>query len=142
MRYCLFFLLWLLGASLLGQTMIDWPLLNEVSYIKGVDLRTGYLVERPRFSKALKKLDGDLVEIEGYIVPLDITGSRYVLSQFPYASCFFCGRAGLSSVMDVWFVDRSKRYVLDDRLKLRGYLRLSDSGEGLMYLLDEAEEIE
>ncbi len=132
--------LWSNGAW--AQIAVDWPQLSEVRFVQQLDLRSGYVVQRPRFPKAIKALEGQEIEISGYILPLDVEGEVYTLSRYPYAACFFCGGAGLESVMDVWFADLDQRYRLDQQVKLQGTLRLSDSGDGLIYLLEEAEEVE
>jgi len=131
--------MWISGA--LAQTTVDWPQLSDVRLVQQLDLRSGYVVQRPRFSKSIKALEDQVIEISGYILPLDVSGEVYALSRYPYAACFFCGGAGLESVMDVWFAEVEQRYELDQYITLRGILRLSDSGDGLMYLLDEAEEV-
>lgn len=134
-----FFLLW--GGSYLGQTPIDWPQLAEVRYVRQVDLSTGYVVDRPRFSREIKALADQEVAIGGYLLPLDVSGESYALSRYPYSACFFCGGAGLESVMNVWFVEAKQRYRLDQYVTLKGTLRLSDSGDGLLYLLEDAVEV-
>jgi len=126
----------------LAQQPIDWSHLSEVRFVQQLDLRSGYVVQRPRFPKAIKALEGQQIEISGYLLPLDMEGESYVLSRYPYSACFFCGGAGPESVMDVWFADLDRRYSLDQQVKLRGILHLSESGEGLIYLLEEAEEVE
>lgn len=141
MKYPLCLMLWLWFGQALAQQEVSWPQLSEVRYAQSVNLSTGYITQRPRFSKAIRALEGQTIEISGYILPLDVEGEVYVLSRYPYAACFFCGGAGLESVMDVWFADLSRRYRMDQQVTLRGVLHLSDSGEGLMYLLDEAAEV-
>ncbi len=141
MKYLFLGILFLSTSYLLAQTPIDWYQLSEVRYIRGLDIRTGYLVDRPRFSKKIKSLDGKQVEITGYILPIDAEGTTYVLSRNPYASCFFCGGGGLESVMDIRFTVKNQGFKLDQYVTLRGVLRLSESGDGLIYLLDEAVEV-
>jgi len=124
-----------------AQESVDWQQLSQVHYSRMVDMRTGYLVEKPKFHKDIKALEGELVEISGYILPLDVSGSAYVLSRYPYAACFFCGGGGLESVMDIWFKNPAQSFELDQYVKLRGILRISVGGQGLIYLLDEAQEV-
>ena len=123
----------------MAQEAIDWQLLSEVRYVNMVDMRTAYLTQKPRLSKNIRDLEDEEVEISGYILPLDVSGSAFALSRYPYSACFFCGGAGLESVMDVWFKNPNQAFELDQYVKLRGILRLSVSGQGLIYLLDEAE---
>lgn len=125
----------------MAQKTVDWAKLGEVRFVERIDLSSGYLIEKPRFSKAIKALEGKTIEISGYILPLSMADDVYVLSRFPYAACFFCGGAGLESVMRIWFKDRGNSYRMDQYVRLRGVLTLSDSGEGLIYLLEKAEEV-
>lgn len=140
--FFLLFFLYLLPGSAQAQTLVDWEMLAEVNYVRRTDISTRYIIQQPRFSPTVKALEGKPIEITGYILPLDVDGSVYALSRYPYAACFFCGGAGIASVMDVWFAKRDKRYHLDEQIKLRGILRLSKESDGLMYLLDEAVEVE
>ncbi|MEO0896437.1 MAG: hypothetical protein AAFY71_08580 [Bacteroidota bacterium] len=141
MRYILLLILAFMTTGLMAQIPTDWTELSKVRFMRGLDLSTGYLVDKPKFNSAIRKLDGQEIEISGYILPADIEGKTYVLSQNPYAACFFCGGAGMESVMNLWLTDYDKRYELDQFVKFKGILRLNDSGDGLIYLLDKAEEI-
>ena len=142
MKYTLSLMLCLWVGQALAQQPVDWSQLSKVRFVQQWDLSSGYVTQQPRFPKAIKALEGQEIEISGYILPLDVAGEVYALSRYPYAACFFCGGAGLESVMDVWFADLDQRYRLDQQLKLRGVLRLSESGEGLIYLLEGAKEVE
>lgn len=142
MRHFILFLLSLGATTLSAQTSADWDLLGEVRYQRGLDLRTGYMIDRPKFSGQIKRLEDEKIEIKGYILPLDAEGKSYVLSKYPYAACFFCGGGGLESVMNIWFSDLDTRYKLDQVVTLSGTLRLNDTGDGLIYLLEDAAEIE
>lgn len=142
MRYVMLFFLTLGASCLSAQTVTDWDLLGEVTYQRGLDLRSGYMIDRPKFSGQIKRLEDETIEITGYILPLDAEGKSYALSKYPYAACFFCGGGGLESVMNIWFTDLDTRYKLDQVVKLSGTLRLNDSGDGLIYLLEDAVEVE
>ncbi|MEM7374833.1 MAG: DUF3299 domain-containing protein [Bacteroidota bacterium] len=142
MSHWLLFFLYLLFGSAQAQTLVDWEQLSEVFFVEKMDLGTRYVIHKPHFSEVIKALEGKKIEINGYILPLDVDGGAYALSAYPYSACFFCGGAGLASVMDVWFAEPNQHYQLDEKVKLHGILKLNDSGEGLLYLLDEAIEVE
>ncbi len=134
--------LWLgVAVPVFGQTTIDWELLGEVNYKRMVQLGSGMTFMKPLYPSKVKKLAGEQVIIQGYILPLDAEGHTYALSRFPYAACFFCGGAGLESVMGIWFAQIDTRYRLDQVLTLRGTLRLNDQGDGLIYYLEQAQEV-
>lgn len=79
----------------------------------------------PLFPESVKQLDGKLVTIEGYTVPLDPSGKQITLSANPYSACFFCGKAGPASIMNVLFVTPEKGLRTDDYIYLTGRLRLN-----------------
>ncbi|MFN5365339.1 MAG: hypothetical protein ACK5CH_07995, partial [Bacteroidota bacterium] len=52
----------------------------------------------PLFTEQVKQLDGKMVSVEGFAIPLDPTGNQVTLSANPYSACFFCGKAGPASI--------------------------------------------
>ena len=82
------------------------------------------------------------VVVEGFMVPVDVTGDVYVLSAFPYSACFFCGAAGKESVMEIRMKDGEQHFKMDQMLTFKGTLELVDDIYGLMYLLKDAEVME
>ncbi|MCI4669473.1 MAG: DUF3299 domain-containing protein [Bacteroidia bacterium] len=139
MKYLLLCILGLFANNLIAQTPVNWVQLSEVRFSRGMDLSTGYLVDRPRFSKRIKSLENKRIEISGYMLPIDLKGEAYALSRYPYSACFFCGGAGLESVIEIWFLKDGQQFKLDQRVTLKGKLRLNPSGDGLIYLLEQAE---
>ncbi|MEL7192325.1 MAG: DUF3299 domain-containing protein [Bacteroidota bacterium] len=142
MRTLLIFLFSLWTVSVFGQIPTEWTDLSKVRFVSAVDFSTGNVYNLPRFPLAIKRLDGKEIEISGYMLPLDMEGDTYAFSRYPYAACFFCGGAGLESVMSIWFAKPDQRFRLDQFVKLRGVLRLQDKGGDLIYLLDQAKEVE
>ena len=67
--------------------LINWATLADVSfeekYYEDLELYLPY----PTFGSQVKALAGKEVQIEGYIIPIE--PERYILSQNPFASCFF-----------------------------------------------------
>ena len=82
-------------------------------------------------------MDGKLVEIKGYIIPIDVESGFYVLSANPFASCFFCGNAGPESVMELQFDGKLKKtYTTDEIATFQGRLKLNwDDLEHCNYIL-------
>lgn len=121
---------------------IEWEelmnILYQLKYYPELDLS----VFAPVFGPKLKKLDGQTVIMEGYILPVDEEKGLWALSAFPVASCFFCGQASPASVISVYFRDenRRRRYATGDQLSLQGELMLNhDDPVELYYVLKEAE---
>lgn len=125
-----------------GQVKITWDDLTDVNftekYVKSVDAT--YLF--PEFGPGVKKYDGKEIIISGYMLVLDPKGDFYVLSKGPFASCFFCGMAGPETIIEVQFKDKKhKRYKMDDRVTLKGTLKLNkDDIEHCNYILTNAVE--
>lgn len=120
---------------------LTWSKLENVEfvekYVKDVE---GYMLF-PKFPEDLKKLNGKQVTVEGYVVPVDKTGSSVALSANPYAACFFCGKAGPASVMTVKLKVKNPKYKIDDYIKFTGKLRLNeDDIKEFYYIMEEASE--
>jgi len=95
--------------------------------------------EIPIFSKEIQAYNFQMVTIEGFMIPVDVDGDYYVLSAFPYSSCFFCGNAGPESVVELRLAKKGQRFQMDDARKFKGMLVLSQTPNGLIYVLEDAE---
>lgn len=98
--------------------------------------------EVPRFSDHLLTFDGKVVTIEGYVIPIQqsVNQDYFVLSRFPYSSCFFCGNAGAETVAEVY--TNTKSAFKDERVEVTGILKLnSDDPLHLFYIIEDAEVI-
>ncbi len=118
---------------------IDWQLLAKVEwddrYVPEYDETVWY----PDFSKEVLSLDSTLIEIKGYVIPVDVESGYYVLSANPFASCFFCGNAGPESVMELQFDSKDNMFRTDERLVFTGRLKLNwDDLEHCNYILKGA----
>lgn len=119
---------------------IDWGFLAKVTwddrYFPAYDETVWY----PDFSKEVLAADSSLVEIQGYIIPIDVESGFYVLSANPFASCFFCGNAGPESVIELQFTEPLKNtYKTDEIATFRGRLKLNwDDLEHCNYILQNA----
>ena len=87
----------------------------------------------------LEKLDGREITITGYYIPV-LEEGVIVLSKYPYANCFFCGGAGLESIVDI----KTKKpiennFTTDQLLTFKGTLRLNaDDFIDLAFILEDA----
>lgn len=121
---------------------IDWRFLAKVTwddrYFPDYDETVWY----PEFSQEVLGADSSLVEIQGYIIPIDVESGFYVLSANPFASCFFCGNAGPESVLELQFTQPLKNiYKTDEIATFRGRLKLNwDDLEHCNYILTNATE--
>ena len=123
-----------------SPTVIDWELLVNIEYRSEYFEEMGMDLYAPIFGEKLKALDGQLVEITGYVIPVVEDGSEVALSANPYASCFFCGKASPASVMSVLFVKPQKRLRTDDYRTIQGRLKLNyDDPNQFYYILKDAQ---
>ncbi len=111
---------------------VEW----SEKYFEEYDEKVWY----PKYSKEVLSLNGTLIEIEGYVIPVDVESGYYVLSANPFASCFFCGAAGPESVMELQFPKTMKKvFNMDDVVVFRGTLKLNwDDLEHCNYILQNA----
>lgn len=117
-----------------------WELLSTVTITTGYDDFMGAEIEKPVFSDELNEAVGTSLTLEGFIIPLqqDVEQDYFVLSRFPYQSCFFCGAAGPETVVEV-YSERSFKHT-DERVRVTGKLRLNDDNPlHLFYILEESE---
>ena len=90
----------------------------------------------------IKSLNGQKVEVEGFYIPVSETGEDniVILSAFPFAQCFFCGKAGVESIVDILSPKKIPQMKLDSKIKFQGKLKLNrDNFDYLIYVLEEAE---
>lgn len=142
-KYILIAFIGLFGyISLNAQKNINWNYLADYDFELRYNEETELYFRFPLFSEKVKKIQGETVEIEGYMIPVDVEANYYVLSAFPYANCFFCGGAGPESVVELEMKPGHRRYKTDERVKMRGKFKLNSVDiYQLSYILEEAVEI-
>lgn len=92
-------------------------------------------------SPAIEKLHNTKIEVEGYMIPL--TGqtmqSHFMLSKYPQSTCFFCGKAGPETAMQVFMEDNRKVKISERKLKVKGTLLVNPGdANSLLYSLENA----
>ena len=130
----------ILLAFLFQPQLSGWDALSSVEIVMGYDDFMGAEVEKPKFSEQLKLREGKELTLEGFIIPLQQEDDQdyFVLSRFPYQSCFFCGNAGPETVVEV-YSSREFRFT-DERVRVTGTLRLNaDNPLQLFYILENCE---
>ena len=122
---------------------IKWKNLEDVSFKETYlnEFEDWFLV--PTFGVKVKELNNRIIDIKGYVIPLDLDGKIYALSAYPFSSCFFCGAAGPESVMTLLFENGPPRkYKTDEVARFKGVLMLnSKNPEEFIYVLKEVKEI-
>lgn len=126
-----------LGGALLAQS--GWSTLARVTFTKEFDAELGLKVDRPTFGEAVTALDGETIQLRGYVIPTEGYKSHreFVFSAYPYSMCFFCGGAGPETVVEV-FAREPVEYSAE-AIELEGTLRLNaDDPNALMYRIEDA----
>jgi hypothetical protein len=139
---------WGIILALWGMPIPDKPILLNWIELQRINTRpvtlpgVDGLLPLPVFPPAIKNYDNKLIEIDGYVIPLDKTGKTLVLSAYNMADCFFCGKAGPATVMTIFLKKPNKNYKTDQIATFRGRLKLNENDpKELFYVLQEAVDI-
>lgn len=111
-----------------------WETLLSLKFTIKFDEELDDVIFKPNFTKKIKALEDQMIELEGFIIPHDIAAmalgdedkasTRFMFSAFPVASCFFCGAAGAESVIEV---SPSKGIAFDkNKIRIKGKLKLNE----------------
>ncbi len=119
----------------------NWTTLSMVTFIREYDADFGIDVQKPVLNPIVKTLENKEIEVSGYIIPLTgkIEQSHFMLSRYPQSMCFFCGKAGPESAMQVFTKGGVKIPYTDKKIKVKGTLRINVTDmNNLLYTLDTA----
>ena len=106
-------------------TLEGWELLSDVKVMRVYDDFMESEIEKPEFGEELKERNKTVIELEGFVIPLEQFSDvdYFVLSRFPYQSCFFCGNAGPETVVEIY---TTKKWSLQDqKVRVSGTLHLN-----------------
>lgn len=123
------------------QQLLTWETLGDVKFSSIYAEELGTDVTQAAFGPSVKALDNQQVLIKGFMIPLDPLGTKYVLSKNPMASCFFCGKAGPETVVELRLHPKSiRRYTMDEVHTFKGTLKLNAKDWNMLhYIIEEAE---
>ena len=128
-----------ISNNIFSQTEIDWLMLRDVYYKPEYkDDVDGYM-QIPFFGKGVEDLDNKEVKITGFMLTLSPDEGIFVLSQNPYADCFFCGYGGPESAIELRLKPGYDSFLMDELVTVTGILRLNreDVSSGV-YVMDNA----
>ncbi len=135
------FCLTLTAAALRAQSGPPlWKTLAKITYEKKYDELLGFKVDVPVFADEVKAMEGKMVTVSGYIIPVEgyKSHAEFVFSAYPYSMCFFCGGAGPETVMEVTATEPIK--YSSEKITIKGKLLLNkDNVNRLMYVMMDAE---
>ncbi|NLR89579.1 hypothetical protein [Flammeovirga agarivorans] len=118
------------------NTMDVWKTLGHVEMKTYMDETLGFEVSEPIFGGEVEMLDGSLITISGYILPVDSEDGTSILSYMAFANCFFCGNAGPETVMEL-DIPKKQSWV-NKKVTVKGRLKLNrDDFYSLIYKLSD-----
>lgn len=121
----------------------NWKLmLSDVKVRYNWSIKHGAYITRARFGEKVQQLDAKEVTLKGFFLAADLTGNLFVLSSNPMATCFFCGVAGIESVVELEphpdDLRIFKRLRTDNFIEVKGTMQLNpDDFERLIYILKD-----
>ncbi len=124
-----------------GAFLLPWKYLLSLKMDSTYNQKLGMVVEVPLFNDTLKALEGKQVIVEGYYIPASETKNNQIviLSAYPFAQCFYCGKAGIESVIDVLSVKPLPRMKTDAKVRIQGRFKLNaDNFDYLVFVLEES----
>jgi|TARA_B100000768_G_C11036836_1_gene272505 hypothetical protein len=139
MNKFIYLILFFITNSIFSQTEIDWLKLRDVYYkLETREDVYGY-IQIPYFGIEVEALDNKEVKITGYMLTLSPDEGIFVLSQNPYADCFFCGFGGPESAIELRLKPGYDDFIMDELVTVTGTLRLNreDVSSGV-YIMDDA----
>ncbi len=129
---------WLLTftATVNAQDILSWMELTSTKVSTDFDNPQDY---QPNFYQGLYEREHTQVMLTGYIIPIDVEQNTYALSMNPFSNCFFCGQAGVETVVELHFAKKNQNFKVDDYVVLLGTFRLHrNPGMGFIYSLHDA----
>jgi len=132
--------IWISG-QISGQGVNTWTTLGMVKIQKKFDPNYGFEVDVPKPSPTVLALHDKEIEVEGYFIPLNgqIRQSHFMLSKFPESTCFFCGKAGPETAMQVFMKDNKRVAYSPEKIKVKGILKVNPTdANSLLYSLENA----
>jgi len=121
---------------------VSWETLTNISFQQIWSDKYKMNIEKPVFNAPIKKLNGKIITIAGFLIPVTTYGNEYVISANPYSGCYFCGNAGIESIIELKFEGNNIRYKIDRFIMVEGKLILNSGDDlGFIYTLQNAKEV-
>jgi hypothetical protein len=126
------------------QQSVTWDFMSNVRWSKTYMPSLKEYFDMPLFSIEIKAIAGKEISMKGFFIPVDAATNIFAISQNPSNVCFFCGAAGLASVVEIIpkadKIKAFKRMKTDKLIEVKGTLWLNSTDrDHLMYVLKDAE---
>lgn len=130
----------LIATPVYSQSKVTWQTLADVSFTEKYSPEVEANFYYPHFGPSVKALAGKEVVLKGYMLILGSKRDFYILSRNSYASCFFCGRAGPESIVELKLKPGHPRFWMDQVVTIKGRLKLNQEDiDHCNYILEDAE---
>lgn len=129
----------------MAQPKNIWRTLGMIKFDMQMNEANEMAVRAPRTEPMIKAMEGDEVIVKGYIIPLSGKKGQnhFMFSAYPYENCFFCGKAGVESVMEVSTKDEIKIDYSDEAIYIKGTFHyLGFKPNDIMFSLTDAVQID
>lgn len=101
-----------------------WEAIDKLMY--KVTTQGNKKIYTPTFPAPLKALENKIVELPGYIVPLNSgrNHSTFMLSVLPVMQCQFCGTNGIPPMVEI-FMKKGTIKFTEEPIKLKGKMKFN-----------------
>jgi len=102
-----------------------WEAIDKMMY--KVTLDGNKKVYTPTYPPPLKALENKVVELPGYLVPLNSgrTHKTFMLSVLPIMQCMFCGSDGIPPMVEIFMKGSSSVKFTEEPIKIRGKMKFN-----------------
>ena len=133
-------LLFILSHQGFSQTEITWKTLDDVTFTDKYSEEVDAYYYYPKFGASVKELEGKEVFLKGFMLAIDPKKGIYILSRYPFASCFFCGNGGPESIVELKLKPKHPKFKMDQVVAIKGKLKLNkDDIYQCNYIFENAE---
>lgn len=133
------FLFIMLSSEAFCQKKITW---RNVVDIYAKEFRLTEKNSTSTINKQTMSLDDVInkkVTIVGYFLDLDPNGEWFILSKNPFATCFFCGKAGPETILELVGFKNKKKFKSDDMVEVTGIFNTIYDLEGkISFVLEKS----
>ena len=122
------------------EVLASWKKFEDgIAYIEKENKEDGLIYMFPKFSEDLKRLNGTIIELEGFIFPTENLPyfTNIIMSPLPSGQCYFCSNNNL--LLAEVNLKKSIKFT-NDKIKVRGVLNLNSSNpEQAAAVINDAE---
>jgi len=102
-----------------------WEAIDKMMY--KVTLEGNKKVYTPTYPPPLKALENRVVELPGYLVPLNSGRAHktFMLSVLPIMQCMFCGSDGIPPMVEIFMKGNSSVKFTEEPIKIKGRMKFN-----------------